>query len=163
MGVRAPHPRGAMSIEHEGAHPARRQRDRRRPSWVWLIGSYYISAGLWSLAIYWQLYTHRLSLLPPSTRIYFDNYTGADYGVLMGLSALGICAAIALLMLRRASVYLFAARFMFSALLAIYGAFHGGALDTSRPGYVLAGLVLWSVSAGVCFYAWHLLRKGVLK
>lgn len=151
------------NIELEALRPARRQRDRRRPSWVWLIGSYYISAGLWSLVIYWQLYTHRLSLLPPSTLIYFDNYSGADYAVLMGLSALGIAAAIALLLLRRASVYLFALKFTLAVGLAVYGAFNGGGLDTSRPGFIVGGLLLWSVAAAVCFYAWHLLRKGVLK
>lgn len=150
-------------MEGEGAHPSRRQKDRRRPSWVWLIASYYISAGLWSLAIYWQLYTGALTLLPPSSRLYFDNYTGADYVPLLALSVLGIAAGALFVMLRRASAYLFAARFVLAVGVAVWNALSKGALDTSRPGYVLAALALWSVSAAVCFYAWHLVRKGVLR
>jgi hypothetical protein len=152
-----------MSIEIDGARPARRQQDKRRPSWVWLISSYYISAGLWSLAIYWQLYNGALTLLPPSSRIYFDAYTGADYGLLAAISVLGIGAAALFVMLRRASVYLFMARFVLAVGVASWNALNKGALDSSRPGYILAALVLWSVSAAVCFYAWRLMRKGVLK
>lgn len=150
-------------MEIEDLRPSRRQHDRRRPSWVWLIGSYYISYGVWSLVIYWQLYTGTLTLLPPSSRLYFDNYTGADYWPLMALSVLAIVAAVLLLLLRRASVYLFTLRFVCAVGLAVWHAYTKGALDTSRPGYVLAALVLWSASAAVCFYAWHLMRKGVLK
>ncbi len=152
-----------MGSEAGGVHPVQRQQDRRRPSWVWLIASYYISAGLWSLAVYWQLYTGELTLLPPSSRVYFDNYTGADYWPLAAASALGILAAVLLLMLRRASAYLFAARFVFAVAWALWNAYARGAPDTSRPGFVLAALALWSASAAVCFYAWHLMRKGVLK
>lgn len=150
-------------MEIEDLRPSRRQRDRRRPSWVWLIASYYISAGLWSLAIYWQLYTGALMLLPPSSRLYFDNYTGADFGLLMAIAALGIAAGVLLVMLRRASFYLFALRFACAVGLAVWNAYTRGAPDTSRPGYILAALVLWSASAAVCFYAWRLLRMGVLK
>lgn len=150
-------------MEADHLSPSRRQQDRRRPSWVWLIASYYISAGLWSVAIYWQLYTGQLTLLPPSSRIHFEGYTGADYAPLLLVSVLGIAAGVLLVLLRRASVYLFGARFVLAAVLALWNAHAHGALDTSRPGYLLAALVLWSASAAVCFYAWHLLRKGVLK
>lgn len=152
-----------MNIEHVAARPARRQKDRRRPSWVWLIASYYISAGLWSLAIYWQLYTGKLTLLPPSNLPYFANLAGADYWPLMALSGLGVCAAVLLLLLRRVSLYLFALHFALGVGFAVWNALARGALDTSRPGMILAGLALWSASAAVCFYVWHLAQKGVLK
>ncbi len=152
-----------MSGEAHGVHPQRRQRDRRRPSWVWLISSYYLSAGLWSIAIYWQLSHGALTLLPPSSLAYFENYTAVDYGLLMIVHALGIAAAVLLLLLRRAAVYVFAARFVFGVGLTVRTALVHGYLDTSRPGLMLASLLLWSAAAAVCFYAWHLLRKGVLR
>jgi hypothetical protein len=152
-----------MSMEGEGARTVRRQADRRRPSWVWLIAAYYLSAGAWSLAIYWQLYSGGLTLLPPSSLAYFENYTGVDYLLMMAVSALGILAAVLLLLLRRAAVYVFAFHFVYALGLALRNAFVHGVMDASRPGLVLAALLLWGAAAAVCFYAWHLLRKGLLK
>jgi len=143
--------------------PPRRPRTARRPRLVWLIGSYYVSAGLWSLAIYSQLATGSLSLLPQSRLIYFENYQGLDYSLLMLASLLGITAGVLLMLLRRASVYVFALKFVFAVALAVWQGLTIGGLDTSRPEYLLAGLLLWSASATVCFYAWHLMQKGVLK
>ncbi len=152
-----------MSMEREDTHSLRRQADRRRPSWVWLIASYYLSAGVWSLAIYWQLYSGALTLLPPSSASYFEGYARADYLLLMAASALGMLAAVLFLLLRRAAVYVFAFRFVLALGLAVRNALVHGSMDTSRPGYVLAALLLWGAAAGVCYYAWHLMRRGVLK
>ena len=143
--------------------PARRPRIARRPPLVWLIASYYLSAGAWSLAIYYQLASGTLTLLPPSRLAYFESYQGGDYALLMAASLLGMAAAVLLLLLRKESVYLFALKFAYSAGLAVWYALSKGALDTSRPEYLLAGLLLWSAAAAVCFYAWSLMQKGVLK
>lgn len=136
----------------------------KRPALVWLISSFYISAGFWSILIYSQMsFSGVTTLLPESSRAYFGNYSGFDYWPLMFVSALGIIAGVLFLLLRRESVHAFAFRFVIAVGVAVWNALEKGSIDTSRPGYILAGLLLWGASAAVCFYAWRLMRNGVLR
>ncbi len=134
----------------------------RRPRWVWLISSFYVSSGLWSLLIYYQIATGEKPL-PASSLAHFANYSGPDFLPLMSLAVLGVIAGVLFVLLRKASVYVFALRFACAVILAVWQAMTKGSMDTSRPENIMAGLVLWGASAAVCFYAWHLMRKGVLK
>lgn len=148
-----------MSTEYEFKP---RVKPPRRPRWVWLISSFYVSSGLWSLLIYYQI-AAGMKPLPPSGLAHFANYSGLDFLPLMSVSALSVIAGVLFLLLQKASVYVFLFKFAFADLLTIWLALTKGAMDTSRPEYIIAGLVLWASSAGVCYYAWHLMRKGVLK
>lgn len=166
----APAPVGVQAAALQVQLAARDRRARRaarraarRPPWVWLIASYYVSAGLWSLAIYYQLLNGQLTLLPPSRRMYFEGYGSMDYLLLMSFSLLGVIAGLLFVQLRKESVYLFALKFAGAAGVTIWYGLTRGALDASSPGNLLAALVLWSVSAVVCYYAWLLQQRGVLK
>lgn len=134
----------------------------RRPRWVWLIASFYISAGLWSLLFY-VLIASGEKPLPPSTLAHFANYSTLDFLPLMSGSVLSVIAGVLFVMLRRASVYFFAFKFAFADVLTIWLALTKGAMDASRPENIALGLLLWGSSAGVCFYAWYLMRRGVLR
>lgn len=154
----------ALLLQH-ASRLARRSERRagRRPAWVWLIASYYISAGLWSLAVYYQLLTGNVTLLPPSRMMFFEGYGSADYGLFMSFSVLSVLAGVLFVQLRKESAYLFVLKFASAAGLTVWYGLTRGALDASRPENMLAALGLWSVSAGVCWYAWRLMRQGVLK
>ncbi len=154
LGVEVPQP-GSVVLP-----PIRRR--KRRPALVWLISSYCISSGLWALLIYFQV-AQGLHPLPESKLAYFANYSGSDYWPLMAVSALNVVAGVLFLLLRRESVFVFFGKFIYAAGVAVWNALGKGAPDTSDPKYILAGLLLWGASAAVCFYAWHLMRKGVLK
>ena len=139
-----------------------RPRMKRRPALVWLIASYCISAGLWSLLIYYQV-ASGLHPLPASKLAYFENYSGADYWPLAAVSLLNVIAGVLLLMRRKESVHVFAFKFALAVGVAVWNALEKGSMDTSEPQYIIIGLLLWGASAAVCFYAWYLMRKGVLK
>ncbi len=137
-------------------------RIKRRPAHVWFIGSFFISAGLWSLLVYYQI-SQGMHPLPESRLAYFANYSPSDYWPLMLVSTLTVIAGVLLLLLRKEAVYAFAFRFALAVGVAVWHALTKGSMDTSEPEYLIVGLALWSASAAVCFYAWYLVRKGVLK
>lgn len=139
-----------------------RLRIRRRPALVWLISSYCIATGLWSLLLYFQV-SSGLHPLPQSKLDYFENYSGSDYWPLMTISVLTVIAGMLLLLLRKESVYVFAFKFALAVGVAVWNALEKGSMDTSRFEYIIIGLLLWGSSAAVCFYAWYLMRKGVLR
>lgn len=143
------------------AESAARRLSKRRPALVWLISSFCISSGLWSLLIYYQV-AQGLHPLPESKLAYFANYSGSDYWPLMTISALTVLAGGLLLLLRKEAVPAFAVKFAGGVGVAVWNAQEKGAMDTSEPQYLLVGLLLWSASAAMIFYAWHLKRKGVL-
>ncbi len=149
-------------MRSESALLPRIRRHTRRPALVWLISGYCLSSGLWSLLIYYQI-AQGMHPLPESKLAYFANYSGADYWPLMAVGALNVVAGVLFVLLRRESVFVFFGKFFFAAGVAVWNALEKGAPDTSEPKYILAGLLLWGASAAVCFYAWHLLRKGVLR
>jgi len=123
---------------------------KRRPAWVWLISSFYISAGLWSLLIYFQV-SSGLHPLPESKLAYFGNYSASDYWPLMSVSGLNVIAGALFLFLRKESVYVFGFKFVFAVGVAVWNALEKDAMDTSRFEYIIVGLLLWSASAAVCF------------
>lgn len=134
----------------------------KRPALVWLISSFYISAGLWALLAYYQM-SSGLAPLPPSILAHFADYSEFDYQLLMSVAALNVIAGVLFLLLRRESVYVFAFKFVAGVLLTVWDALTKGGMDASSAEYMIVALMLWSASAAVCFYAWHLMRKGVLR
>ncbi len=73
----------------------------KRPRWVWLIASFYISAGLWALLIYADMLSGGKPL-PPSVLSHFENYSALDYGLVISVSILNLIAGALFLMLRKA-------------------------------------------------------------
>lgn len=134
----------------------------KRPRWVWLISSFYISAGLWAILIYSQM-SAGLKPLPPSVLAHFEGYSGSDYLLLISLHALSVIAGALFLALRKESVYVFIFKFGIGVPLTVCYALEKGALDASRPENVIVALIGWSAAALVCFYAWRLMKEGVLK
>ncbi len=139
-----------------------RVRVRRRPALVWFLGSFCISSGLYAILFYYQI-SNGMHPLPESKLLSFENYAGSDYWPMMLVSALTVLAGMLLLLLRKESVFVFTLKFILGAGVAVWNALTKGALDTSEFGYIVAGLLLWSASAAMVFYAWYLVRKGVLK
>jgi hypothetical protein len=145
--------------EHEAVA---RPRNKRRPALVWFIASFCISSGLWGLLMYYQI-ASGMHPLPASKLAYFENYSGFDYLPLMAVHALNVVAGVLLLLLRKEAVYVFCGKFVFAVGVAVWNALEKSSMDTSEPQYIIIGLLLWSASAAVCFYAWYLMRKGVLR
>ncbi len=142
--------------------PRARLRLKRRPALVWFIGSFSISSGLYAILFYYQI-SHGMHPLPESKLAYFANYSEADYWPLMAVSALTVLAGALLILLRKASLYAYALKFVLGVGVAVWNALAKGSLDTSEPEYIFIGLLLWGFSAAMVFYAWHLARKGVLR
>ncbi len=142
--------------------PRARVRIKRRPALVWLIGSFSISSGLYAMLFYYQI-ANGMHPLPESKLAYFANYSGADFWPLAAVSALSVLAGALLILLRKQAVHAFALKFAAGVGVAVWNALEKGSMDTSEPQYILAGLLLWGLSAAMVFYAWHLMRKGVLK
>jgi hypothetical protein len=143
-------------------HPSTRPRIKRRPALVWFIGSFCISSGLYAILYYYQI-AHGMHPLPESKLAYFANYSAADYWPLVAVNTLTVLAGALLIMLRKAALYAFALKFVLAVGVAVWDALTLGAPDTSEPEYIVVGLLLWGGSAAVVFYAWYLMRKGVLK
>lgn len=138
------------------------RRSLKRPALVWLLSSFYISAGLWSLLVYFQMLSGA-SPLPPSVLAHFENYSRSDYWLLMSVAALNVIAGALFLLLRREAVYVFGFKFLVAVPLSVWDALTRDAMDRSEPGNIVVALLLWSASAAVFFYAWKLRKKGVLR
>jgi len=134
----------------------------KRPRWVWLISSFYISAGLWGLLSCLDMMSGGKPL-PPSVLAHFENYSALDWGLVISVRIFDVIVGVLFLLLRKASVYVFGFKFVYGVALTLREALTRGAMDASTAERVLPAAILWSVSAAVVFYALHLMRKGVLK
>src|SRR5689334_21618762 len=91
----------------------------RRPLLVWLISIYFFLSSSWTMYSFFLVLTGKVPLTE-AQRVYLGSFNGADYLLTILGALLGLCAAIALFLLRRAAYYLFGATLAFNMAFTIW-------------------------------------------
>jgi len=141
------------------AAPAR----QKRPIWVWLISIFFfVSAGRTLLSFF--LIFSGIIPIDALPKAYFERLTAIDYAATIIIEASSFIGAIALFLLRRFAVAVFATALALTFAIIIWQPVTKGWIEAmTGPGLVgvLVGYALLLIL--VCAYAWHLNRKGVLR
>jgi hypothetical protein len=134
----------------------------KRPIWVWVISIFFFVSAGWTLLSFALIFSGIIPL-DAAQKAYFDKLTAVDYAATLIIGACNFIGAIALFLLRRIAVPLFATALALTLVMTIWQSATKGWVEAmSGPGLVGA-LVGYALLIVVCIYAWHLSRKGVLR
>jgi hypothetical protein len=130
-----------------------------RPFLVWVILIFYLFAGASSLA---QI---RRTLTGADQRVDARGrpYTTFDYLESLAFIGLKVAAAVMLFRLRRSAFPLFLAIMVLNAVATGYDLLTKGLPPPGGAVIVASMTIGFGMLMAICFYAWRLQRKGVLK
>lgn len=134
---------------------------RKRPVWVWIISIFFFLSAGWTLLSFYLVYSGAIPLQPEQTA-YFESLTPVDHGltILLGLTNLG--GAVALLLLRRAALYLFVGAFVLDTVMTIWHTLTKGWVAAIGGAGLVGMLIGYGLIVAVCIYVWKLKKSGVL-
>lgn len=133
-----------------------------RPVWVWIISGLYVFSAGSSLVSYFLIFSGTLSI-PEEQRQYLANLSVFDHALTFLMGAVNMLAAVLFFRLRKVSAYLFPAIFSFGLLMTLWHVATKGWLTAMNGPGLVGTLIGWALAIGVCAYAWHLRKTGVLK
>jgi hypothetical protein len=134
----------------------------RRPLLVWLISIYFFLSSSWTM---FSLFLIQTGTVPLSSaqKAYLANLNGADYLLLIIGALLGLSAAVALFLMRKAAYYLFGATLAFNMAFTIWHLIGRHWLSVIGAGGLAAAAVGWLVLFAICVYTARLTARGTLK
>jgi len=138
---------------------------RKRPTWVWVISIFYLISFLYSSLANYLILTGAIPL-NASQKVYYESLTAADWGFTIVILLTNLGGVVALLLLRKQALYLFAGSFGLGILSAIHtlprGWAAGWAAVSATPGAAVGMFIGWGISLGICMYTAKLAKAGIL-
>ena len=136
--------------------------NQKRPIWVWLISSFYFFSAIFTLASFYLVVSHIVTITPDAQQ-YLDSLTLSDHIFKIIIGSAIISGAAALFLLKRVSFYLFLIGLLFNIGLTLRHALFKGWLQVVGQSGLLSLFISWGLLLSVCIYTWHLSKKGTLK
>ena len=134
---------------------------RRRTRWIWAISIFYLVSAGWTLLSFVLIYSGTISV-NPAQRAYLDSLSGFDFGITVLIGLFNLSGAVALFILNRVAFKLFVTAFVASVAVALWHATTKEWLEAlGGPGFI-GTMIGYGISAAVCFYAWKLIKRGIL-
>ncbi|MCE0484010.1 MAG: DUF4339 domain-containing protein [Methylacidiphilales bacterium] len=138
---------------------------QKRPVLVWIICLLFFTCMPFALLSFALMPLFASGAIPTDEthRHFFQNQNAFDYGLGILNTLLVLVWAVLLFMLKRASLYVYAATLVLAVFSLIYNIAAKDWLHVVGTTGTITLIITWGINLLLLYYNWHLCRKGVLR
>ncbi len=134
----------------------------KRPKWVWAIAIFYVFSIIFTSYSFYAVYKGLIPLNEAQQK-YFSNLGIIDYAITVISALLSIAAATTFFMLKKITIKIWAASFIFGIITQIYSALGSNYLEVMKASDNIGALIGITITIAIYFYAKRLNARGYLK
>jgi len=134
---------------------------RRRPVLVWVIFVWTVLSSGYALVSFWLVYVRAVPISPDAA-VYLARLSPLHHAGTVLMLLLNLAGAVALVLLRKSALPLFALAFALNVALTLGNALTPGFSDALGGAGAIGLAIGFVIGISVCLYAWRLRSLGIL-